>query len=292
MAAFTSDVSVLGLGHMGSGLARAFVDHDHRVGVWNRTAARAEPLVQRGAIAADSASAAIDASPVTVVCINTYDELRSLLEARDADLGGRTIVNLITGTPEQASAMQQTVEGLGGGYLDGHIHAYPRHVGTPEGMLAYSGSRALWDQHGPLLLSLGGASLHVGDDVDASNRLATAISIFFHVGLLAYFETVSFARAMSFSVEQIMPLIDHRLDLLKEDIGRMVPTIVSGEHDAGEASLGVHLAAMELFAETMKGYGQQGRLIDDVIAYLQQASDAGKGTLGISAVVDVMVERA
>ncbi|MER7078809.1 NAD(P)-binding domain-containing protein, partial [Saccharopolyspora kobensis] len=38
-------VSVLGLGDMGTALADALLAAGHRVTVWNRTAARAEPLV-------------------------------------------------------------------------------------------------------------------------------------------------------------------------------------------------------------------------------------------------------
>ena len=41
-------VSVLGLGYMGSALARAFLAKQHAVTVWNRTASRAQPLAEAG----------------------------------------------------------------------------------------------------------------------------------------------------------------------------------------------------------------------------------------------------
>ena len=44
-----SDVSVVGLGAMGSALARALMRAGHRVTVWNRTASKAEALVREGA---------------------------------------------------------------------------------------------------------------------------------------------------------------------------------------------------------------------------------------------------
>src|SRR5918996_263690 len=51
------EVSVIGLGAMGSALARALLSNGHRVTVWNRTSAKAEALVQDGAVLAHSAAA-------------------------------------------------------------------------------------------------------------------------------------------------------------------------------------------------------------------------------------------
>jgi 3-hydroxyisobutyrate dehydrogenase-like beta-hydroxyacid dehydrogenase len=42
-------VSVIGLGNMGSALARRFVANHHSVTVWNRSADKGAPLTKRGA---------------------------------------------------------------------------------------------------------------------------------------------------------------------------------------------------------------------------------------------------
>ena len=44
----SESISVLGLGLMGSTLVRTLVAPGHQVTVWNRTAAKAEPLVALG----------------------------------------------------------------------------------------------------------------------------------------------------------------------------------------------------------------------------------------------------
>ena len=59
-----TDVTMIGLGAMGSALARAFIGAGHSVTVWNRTAARMKPLVSLGATAASSPADAAIASPV------------------------------------------------------------------------------------------------------------------------------------------------------------------------------------------------------------------------------------
>lgn len=47
-----SNVTVIGLGTMGSTLARLLLQNGYHVTVWNRTIAKADPLVQDGAVLA------------------------------------------------------------------------------------------------------------------------------------------------------------------------------------------------------------------------------------------------
>ena len=55
-------VTVIGLGLMGQALAGAFLADGHPTTVWNRSAAKAEQLVARGATLAASARNAVAAS--------------------------------------------------------------------------------------------------------------------------------------------------------------------------------------------------------------------------------------
>ena len=92
-----SDVSVIGLGAMGSALARTLLENDRKVTVWNRSADKAEPLVSAGAVLADSASEAIEASPATITCIASHGQTLELLGRSAASLPGKTIIELRTG---------------------------------------------------------------------------------------------------------------------------------------------------------------------------------------------------
>jgi 3-hydroxyisobutyrate dehydrogenase-like beta-hydroxyacid dehydrogenase len=47
-------VAVVGLGAMGAGAARRLLDQGRRVVVWNRTREKAAPLIERGAVVAES----------------------------------------------------------------------------------------------------------------------------------------------------------------------------------------------------------------------------------------------
>src|SRR5258708_13054387 len=98
-----SDISALGLGLMGSAVARSFVNAGHRLTVWHRSAAKTRPLVQLGASAAGSVPAAVTASPIVLICIDSYRTTRTLFDKPDVIslLPGRTIVHLTTATPTE-----------------------------------------------------------------------------------------------------------------------------------------------------------------------------------------------
>jgi 3-hydroxyisobutyrate dehydrogenase-like beta-hydroxyacid dehydrogenase len=73
------EVAAIGLGTMGSALARAPLRDGHRVTIWNRTSAEAEPFVRDGALLALSPAAAVGTSRIVLVCVEDYQVTRSML---------------------------------------------------------------------------------------------------------------------------------------------------------------------------------------------------------------------
>ena len=140
-------LTLLGTGAMGTALARVWLAAGHEVTVWNRTAARAEPLAAEGATVAASAAAAVAANRLVIVCL--LDDV-SVGEALDgADLAGRDLVNLTTGTPAQGRARADWAEARGARFLDAGIMAVPPMIGAPDsgGYVFYSGSPELFEEH-------------------------------------------------------------------------------------------------------------------------------------------------
>ncbi|MDN5707265.1 NAD(P)-binding domain-containing protein, partial [Corynebacterium casei] len=71
-------IAFLGTGRMGSELAR-HVMKSHDVTVWNRTAERAQPLVDEGATLADSPTAAVEGAEVVITSLFGPDDIRELV---------------------------------------------------------------------------------------------------------------------------------------------------------------------------------------------------------------------
>ncbi|MEV0620894.1 NAD(P)-binding domain-containing protein [Nonomuraea sp. NPDC050404] len=148
-------ISILGLGAMGRALASAFVEAGHEVTVWNRTPGKAGDLVGRGAREARSVAEAVRAAEVTVVCLLNDASVRETLAPIVAELEGRTLVNLTSGSAEQARELAVWLEGYGVRLLAGGIMAVPPTVGTEGAFILYSGARELFERLAPVLAPIG-----------------------------------------------------------------------------------------------------------------------------------------
>lgn len=81
-------VACIGLGTMGGPMAGHLLDAGHEVAVWNRTAAKADDLVARGArLGATPADAAADAE-VVVTCVSDSPDLEAVVLGPDGVAAG------------------------------------------------------------------------------------------------------------------------------------------------------------------------------------------------------------
>jgi 3-hydroxyisobutyrate dehydrogenase-like beta-hydroxyacid dehydrogenase len=178
----TSEATVIGLGAMGSALARALLRDGHRVTVWNRTSAKAEPLVKDGAILAPSAASAVGASPIVIICVEDYKVTRSILGTEEVApaLAGRVLVELSTGTPQDVRDAEARAVEPGVDYLDGAIMATPSQVGRPDTPIFASGADTAFRRSETVLKTLAGNLIYIGESVGSASAwdLATLSCLF------------------------------------------------------------------------------------------------------------------
>jgi 3-hydroxyisobutyrate dehydrogenase-like beta-hydroxyacid dehydrogenase len=99
-----TDVSVLGIGLMGTAVTNALLSGGKTVTVWNRSPAKAEELRSKGAAVAGTARQAINDSPVSILVLPSYDIVKTVLDDSRSELSGHVIVNLTTGQPARRSS--------------------------------------------------------------------------------------------------------------------------------------------------------------------------------------------
>ncbi|MGW2023442.1 NAD(P)-dependent oxidoreductase [Streptomyces decoyicus] len=157
-------LTLLGLGDMGTALARAWLTTGHPLTVWNRSPEKAETLAGEGARAvATPAEAVASATGPVVLCLLDDASVGETLDG--TDLHGKDVVNLTTNTPAQAQQRARWAEERGARFLDGGIMAVPPMIGRPEtgGYIFYSGDHTLFERHREALEAPAGAEF-VGAD--------------------------------------------------------------------------------------------------------------------------------
>ncbi len=157
-------VTVIGLGYMGQALAGAFLKGGHPTTIWNRSANKADDLVKNGAVRAEKLADAVSATSVVVVSVSTYEVMYELLDPIGDNLSGRVIINLTSGTPEDARKAAKWAAKNGAKYLEGAIMAVPQMIGSPEALIIFGGPQDLFKAHEPILKILGGNITYLSED--------------------------------------------------------------------------------------------------------------------------------
>ena len=116
-----SEVTVIGLGNMGSALARVLLENRLRVTVWNRSPEKATPLVEKGAVLVPDVATAVAASPIIIICVTNYAAANQILSESGADFAGKLLVQLTTGIPRDARTAEAWAHRHGADYLEGAI---------------------------------------------------------------------------------------------------------------------------------------------------------------------------
>nr|WP_159941801.1 MULTISPECIES: NAD(P)-binding domain-containing protein [unclassified Nocardiopsis] len=151
----TERVAVIGTGSLGGVVARRLLSDGHDVTVWNRTRGRAEALADAGARTAGSAAEALSSAALVPLTLTDHAAARQVPSEADADLSGRTVAVLGTGTPDGARRTAERVEAAGARYLNAGVQAAPETIGTEAANLLYSGSRSAFERHRETLGALG-----------------------------------------------------------------------------------------------------------------------------------------
>jgi 3-hydroxyisobutyrate dehydrogenase-like beta-hydroxyacid dehydrogenase len=154
-------ILMIGLGAMGSVLARLLLEKDKTVTVWNRSEEKTLPLRAIGAAYTQDISEAVAANDIILICLQDYTTTEQVLQG--ISLEGKTVVQLSTGTPQDARLMAAAFGDRGAEYLDGAILATPSQMGTAHTPIFLSGNKAAWATSNATLRILGGGLSYFGE---------------------------------------------------------------------------------------------------------------------------------
>ncbi|WP_331371754.1 NAD(P)-dependent oxidoreductase [Sinorhizobium chiapasense] len=283
-----SRISVLGLGAMGAALAATLIRKGHSVTVWNRTAARAEPLASAGATIAATPAEAVAASDLTILCVVDYAAAGAVVaEAQDA-LRGRDLVNLTNGTPREAKKLAAWAEEKGAAYLDGGIMAIPPMIGEAGALILYSGTDALFERHKPSLDALA-ESRYLGDDTG----LAALYDLALLSGMYGLFSGFLHAGALVASsgrrVGDFLPLLLPWIEAMSGTLPDLADKIDNGLHDRSVvSSLAMQAIALENIAKASTEQGVAPDFIEPMLRLAARRIAEGHGSGDISGVIEVI----
>ncbi|MFD4002198.1 NAD(P)-dependent oxidoreductase [Streptomyces rubiginosohelvolus] len=281
-------VTVVGLGSMGSALAEAFIDAGHPVTVWNRTPAKAAPLVAKGAVHARSADEAVAATGLVITCLTTYDDTLAVLGPAAATLDGRALVTLNSGSPAGAREMAAWADGHGARYLDGAIKNVPSAVGVESTLLYYSGDRAVFDEFVQTLRVMGGDTVYLGAAPDLAALYEMAVGGTLLPALVGFFQGAAALQARGLEAASMVRFSVKWFEMINSILPVFAQEIDSGDYSDPASSVNLFLAGAAHDEELGKEANLDVEWHKGFHDLLRRAVDAGHGDHSISALTEVL----
>jgi 3-hydroxyisobutyrate dehydrogenase-like beta-hydroxyacid dehydrogenase len=275
---------------MGSTLARLLLRAGHPVTVWNRTSAKADPLVREGATLARSPVAAVGASPVVVVCVYDYKAAKDILDTKEvaSALAGRVLIQLTTGSPREARDSEAWALRHGADYVDGAIQAAPSQMAKPHTTILVSGAEAAFRRSEPVLQVFGGNVKYLGDQVATAAAMDLATLSYVYGALLGFFHGARIAESEGFRVDRYGALVAEISPSFGEFFRHEGAVIQSGRYEVSESPLRISVEATERLAQAARDSGINSELPAFASEWFRRAMAAGHGDEEVAAVIKVL----
>lgn len=281
-------VTVLGMGLMGTAMAKAFLSAGHSTTVWNRTPEKANPLVDLGAVHATTVAEAIAASPLVVVSLLNDGAVQAALETAAPKLRGRTLVNLTSSSPEQARQRAAWTERLGADYVDGSVMATPAAIGAPDTLLLYSGSERGYRQAEPALAALAGQGTYVGQDPGRAAAFDASLLPMFWLSLFGVSLSLALASAEGIQGVDLVPFAPALTGMLPEMLADTARQLEAGHYPGDETTIASAADAFAQLRAVVAGHGIDTSLLDATDVVMRRAVAAGYGADGLGRLVPML----
>jgi 3-hydroxyisobutyrate dehydrogenase-like beta-hydroxyacid dehydrogenase len=280
----TTEISLLGLGEMGSALAATLLHSGYRTTVWNRSPGRSDDLAARGATVAGSPRDAVRSSPVIITCLLDHASVHDVLDPIADDLAGRVLVNVTTTSPEQARELAAWCAGVDADHLDGGILAVPAMIGQPGASVLYSGSEAAFERCRPLL-DRWATSTYLGSDPGRASLCDLALLAGMYVMFAGFLHGAAMVTPAGMSAREFAAMAEPWLAAMTTALPEYAEIVDGGDYTvAGQQSLRFSDLGTIVAASAAQGIGVE--VIDMVQRLIRRQVDAGHGDEGFARIIE------
>lgn len=282
-------LAVLGLGRMGSALARCFAAAGVPLTVWNRSPAKSDAFAGQAAIA-PNAAAAVASNEIIVLSLTDYS---AGLEVMDAvagatPLAGKTLVQITSGTSTDARTTAAWARMHGLGYLDAAILSYPSGVGSAAAIVFYAGDESLWERYRATLALPGGLTRYVGETIGHAATLDCAALEYYYGATLAMLHGAALCESEGLPLAEYFFIVKKLGALLSATADSAREMIAKERYDGQDCTLDVHVAALRHIQRTSHDNEVDTRVPDTIINAYRKAVAAGYGDDEIASVFELL----
>ena len=282
-------IGVVGLGAMGSRIARRLAGAGHDLVVWNRDRSKAEPLAIAGALVAETPADVARRVEAVITMVSDPRALADVTEGPDGAVAGieegATLIQMSTVGPEATARLASLLPA--DALLDSPVLGSISEVEAGTLNIFVGGQPELVERWRPLLSTLGTVLRVGGVGAGTAAKLVANTTLVGVVGVLG--EALALGDALGLSRTASFAVLGKTA--LAEQAERRRPAIESRDYPPRFA---LYLARKDadLIVDAAEQAGLELRLAKAARDWLAEAEDAGLGAADYSAVLARMLDRA
>jgi 3-hydroxyisobutyrate dehydrogenase-like beta-hydroxyacid dehydrogenase len=192
-----AEVGYVGLGVMGSGIAKRLLDAGHAVTGWNRTREKAQPLLDTGMRWGDTPREVAERSEIVFTMVTNTAAVRAVTDGPDGILAGlapgKVYVDQSTASPDNTRALAARVTEAGADMLDAPVSGSVITLEQGKLSVMVGGDEDVFARVLPVLEAIGPKVFHVGPN-GAAVTIKIASNLQLAVQMLAFSEGVLLAE--------------------------------------------------------------------------------------------------
>ena len=205
-----TSVAVLGIGVMGGGMARRLLGAGLPVTVWNRTAARTQPLVEAGAVRAATPREATATADVILSMVADDEASRDVwigpAGALEAARAGALLIESSTLSPSWVEELAGRASQQGRQFVEAPVTGSRTHAANGELFFLAGGDPAALERARPLFEVLGRGVAHLGP-VGSGARMKLINNFVCGVQVAALAEAITLVERSGLALAAALPIL-------------------------------------------------------------------------------------
>jgi 3-hydroxyisobutyrate dehydrogenase-like beta-hydroxyacid dehydrogenase len=219
------------------------------------------------------------------VCLLDDAAVATVLDPLGEAWADTTLVNLTSGTPEQARATAARLTARGAQVLAGTIMVPTPLVGTPDALVLYSGAAEVHARHRTTLEAFGRTEL-VGTDPGRAALFDLGMLDVFFAGLASFLHATALVGADGITAAEFAPYAEQVVAILPETFRGLAADVDAARYPGHEDNLVMDAAALGHVVATSRARSVDAALPDLVRRLAQRSIDRGHGADGFSRIVE------
>ena len=190
-------VGFIGLGDMGQGIVPRLLDAGHRVTGWNRTASKADPLIELGMAWADTPCDVAAASEIVFSIVTDAAAVEAVALGENGVIAGLSpesvYLDMSTIDPDASRRIADEFAAAGLTMLDAPLSGSPITLEQGTASTMVGGDRRAFELVEPVLYDIGSKVSYIGGSGQAV-QMKVAVNLTLIVEMIAFCESVALAE--------------------------------------------------------------------------------------------------